>query len=97
MESDFLLDYDCPCTEPDHMISSSRIERGLYFSPREREIYLARARSRPLPGGSILEDIRFYSRKDTIKEKYRLFMFALEEKFPAVYKALTSIGFPDPW
>ena len=97
MTIDSYIDPDCPCIELDHVISRSRIERGLYWEPKEWERHRARVLSRPLPGGSILDDMKFYARKNILKLKYNLMMFALEEKASAVYKALTSIGLPEPY
>lgn len=94
MTIDSYIDSDCPCIDPDHIISRSRIERGLYWKPKEWERHRAKVLSTPLPGGSILEDMKFYARKDILKLKYNLIMFALEEKAPVVYKALTFIGLP---
>ncbi|MGM5483401.1 MAG: hypothetical protein ACQER9_00620 [Nanobdellota archaeon] len=88
---------DIPCIDKDHVISRSKIERGLFMKPKEWERDRARELSRPLPGGSIVDDVKFYAKKDNLKLKYNLMMFALEEKYPVVYKALTSIIFPEPY
>ena len=97
MTRDSYIDPDCPCIEPGYVISRSRIERGLYRGPKELEKYRARVSSKPWPGGSTLDNMKFYARKDTFRFKYNLMMFALEEKLPKFYKALISIGLPEPY
>ena len=67
------------------------------WEPKEWERERARVLSRSLPGGSIIDDIKFYARKDILKLKYSLVMHALEEKTPSIYKVLTSIGLPEPY
>lgn len=77
---DNFVDSGCSCTDPHH--------RNFYI--KEWEKYRARVLSKPLPGGSILEDARFHVKKGTLKLKYHLIKYFLEEKAQTIYKALTS-------
>ncbi len=97
MAIDDYIDPDCPCLDSDHIISRSRIERGLYWDPKEHERYRARILSKPLPPTKLKDKIKFYLDKDTLRLKYNLAMWFLEEKTPIIYKALTSIGLPEPY
>jgi len=97
MTIDDYIDPDCSCLDPDHIISRSRIERGLYWNPKEYERHRARILSKPLPAIKLKDKIKFYLSEDTIRLKYNLAMWFLEEKTPTIYKALLSIGLPEPY
>ncbi|MFH0889527.1 MAG: hypothetical protein V1836_00075 [Candidatus Aenigmatarchaeota archaeon] len=84
------------CTDPDHIVSDSRIMQGRYHTPNEYAKWKARVLSTPLPGGTFAENVRFRLRRGTIRARYDLAMLEIEERAPVVYKVLASAGLPLP-
>ncbi len=67
------------CLEPGHIIS------GGYIDTREYEKYRLRILSTPLPGGSFIENMKFYLRKNTIRRKYDLVKYNVEDLFSRIF------------
>lgn len=82
------------CDESSCFISFSRAKSRWIMGQREVRLRKIRALSKPLPGNSFIEDLKFYSKKETIKIKTGLAINYLEEKNPLIYKTLVYLGMP---
>lgn len=81
------------CIDCEHVTSSARLDRGLYYTEREWAIRIAKCKTLSLPG-TTWENIMFNLSRTVLKSRYELFIFSLEDKFPLVYNLLTKMGLP---
>jgi hypothetical protein len=70
------------CLEPGHIISRAYSDTR---NAREYEKYRLRILSTPLPAGSFIENVEFYLRKNTLRRKYDLFKYNVEDLFSRIF------------
>ncbi|MFT4311796.1 MAG: hypothetical protein ACMXYF_01050 [Candidatus Woesearchaeota archaeon] len=79
------------------VFSTSVLEESYPKDRRKWERMRTRVFARPLPGGTIVDTMRFYAKRSTLALQYRKMMFALEDTRPRVYNFLLSRGLPKPY
>lgn len=80
----------------DEIGSLGNTESELVETVKQWRKIRAQTLSRPLHHGSLIDTINFYTKPSTLRLKYGLFMYCVEETQPKLYTLLTSIGFPKP-